>query len=152
KEPLPLDWVLPQITDVFEMPGDRIQMILRLVQMIPQKLTPEDRLNYQMARIQSLAKVAKESEFTELSESTVVVPYYRSMQIGDQRSFHFPKMDSKNILEFWARCAFVEPAGKGGEAICYFHFFGLSDAYLKALRNNIRESFVLLKEKENAGQ
>lgn len=152
KEPLPLEWLIPQLTDLFELPGDRMQMFLRLIQVIPQKLTPEDRLNYQMARIQSLAKVAKEAEFTELSESTVVIPYYRSMQVGDHRSFHFPKMDSKNVLEFWARCAFVEPVGKGGDAICYFHFFGLSDAYLKELRNNIRESFVLLKEKENAGQ
>ena len=149
-DPLSLDWMLPMLSDVYELPGDRMQMVLRLIQLLPGKIASEDRLNYQMARIQSLAKVAKEAEFTELSESTVVVPYYRPMEIGDQRSFHFPKIDSKTVLEFWARCAFVESDGKG-PAICYFHFFGLSDAYLKALRNNIRESFVRLKEKENSG-
>lgn len=104
--------------------------------------------NFKFFASNSPLSVANPIEIHELSESGLVMKYYRPISPGSFRKFVLPKASGGKVLEYLAACNYSEPDSSDKTTqLNYFVFFGITDAFLKNIRIWIRENYAAEKEK-----
>lgn len=94
-----------------------------------------------------IIKSARPAEIEELSEAGLVMKYEREMSLGSFREFVLWQPYEVGAPEITATCNFTEPGSSADEWKLHFVFFAMKDILLKAIRNWIRENYILSKDK-----
>lgn len=130
-------------TDCFHAPMDRSHFAKKMFLYL-QNLRPTEAMEIKQFGKAETIEVGNPIKVTEISESGLVMEYYRPIRIGAYRRFVLWFPVELGIPTILGACNFSEKKGEGA-IHNHFVFFGIRDQMLKHIRMWIRENYILQK-------
>nr|HPI39555.1 hypothetical protein [Pseudobdellovibrionaceae bacterium] len=95
---------------------------------------------------QSPLKIGYAVETIDLSEAAINFHSTKMLQIGSFRKFILTSENEVDLMEILGKCHYIKENKEKETYEHQFNFFALNDAYLKAIRLWIRNTYIQSKE------
>lgn len=133
--------------DLYFAPVERVYVLQKMILMNSHLEILEDPIDPYSIAYSEAIKSARPAPIEELSEAGLLMKYDRQVSLGSFREFVLWQPYEIGAPEITATCNFAEPGAASGEWKLTFVFFAMKDTLLKAIRNWIRENYILSKDK-----